>query len=345
MRAAVMRGDAFVVEDRPLPKAGPGNVLARVRACGICGSDLHYFHHAPDIIAQAGRLGAATGEMEQVLRSGPVLGHEFVCELVEYGPDTEHSLPIGSRVVSMPFVVKGGAPVLVGSRADLGGAYAEYMELTESLLLPVPETVSDDAAALVEPFGIAVHAVNKAQLSGDETIVLMGCGPIGLAIAGVLQARGFRTILASDLSPARRRLALELGATETIDPATDDVVARAAGSVAGRGLVIFENTGAAGMLNRLVIGAPAGSQIVVTGIANGDESLIPMIAIAKELLLRFVIYYAAEEFAEALELIRTEQVNWRPLITGKVGLAGVTQAFSDLSDPERHAKILIDPWL
>ena len=304
MRAAVMRGDAFVVEDRPLPKAGPGNVLARVRACGICGSDLHYFHHAPDIIAQAGRLGAATGEMEQVLRSGPVLGHEFVCELVEYGPDTEHSLPIGSRVVSMPFVVKGGAPVLVGSRADLGGAYAEYMELTESLLLPVPETVSDDAAAL-----------------------------------------GFRTILASDLSPARRRLALELGATETIDPATDDVVARAAGSVAGRGLVIFENTGAAGMLNRLVIGAPAGSQIVVTGIANGDESLIPMIAIAKELLLRFVIYYAAEEFAEALELIRTEQVNWRPLITGKVGLAGVTQAFSDLSDPERHAKILIDPWL
>lgn len=340
-----MRGSAFVVEDRPLPTPGPGNVLARVRACGICGSDLHYFHHAPEMIAQAGRLGAPTDEMEQALASGPVLGHEFVCELVAFGPETERRLPLGSRVVSMPFVIKSGAPVLVGSRADSGGAYAEHMELTESLLLQVPDEVTDDAAALVEPFGIAVHAVNKAQLSGDETVVLVGCGPIGLAIAGVLRARGVSTIFASDLSPARRQLASELGATAVFDPAKADVVAHAAGKAPGRGLVIFENTGAPGMLNRLVLAAPTGSQLVVTGIANGDESLIPMVAIAKELVLRFVIYYGAEEFAEALDLIRAGRVNWQPLITGRVGLDGVTQAFADLSDPERHAKILIDPWL
>ena len=83
---------------------------------------------------------------------------------------------------------------------------------------------------------------------------------------------------------------------------------------------------------------------MVTGIAAGDESFIPMVAISKELLFRFVIYYSAAEFAEALELIRSGQINWRPLITGRVGLDGVTQAFADLSDPERHAKILIDPW-
>ncbi|MBX3481990.1 zinc-binding dehydrogenase [Phenylobacterium sp.] len=344
MRAAVMRGDRFEVEERPIPRPGPGNVLAKVRACGICGSDLHYFHHAPQIIARARALGADTSGMERALREGPVLGHEFVCEIVDFGPGTSKTLRAGDRVASMPFVMRGGAPVLVGSRPDTPGAYAEYMELTEALLLPVPDEVSDEAAALVEPFGIAVHAVNKAALRGDEACVVVGCGPIGLAIAAVLRARGFETIVAGDLSPTRRRLAAELGATAVVDARAESVVARAVEAAPGRPVAIFENTGAPGMLHRLVIEAPKDAQILVTGIAVGDESLTPMAAITKELKLQFVIYYAAGEFAEALELIRTGRVDWAPLLTGSVGLDGVTQAFADLSDPERHAKILVRPW-
>uniref|UniRef100_UPI0037C52DBE zinc-binding dehydrogenase n=1 Tax=Phenylobacterium sp. TaxID=1871053 RepID=UPI0037C52DBE len=285
-----------------------------------------------------------TEAMEQNLAAGPVLGHEFVCEVVDFGPETQRALPLGTRVVSMPFVMRGGAPVLVGTSPETLGAYAEFMELTEALLLPVPDETPDEAAALVEPVGIAVHAVNKAALSGDETIVLVGCGPIGLALAAVLKARGFRHIVASDLSPRRRELAGVMGADEVVDPASDSVIARAAARSPGAPLVIFENTGARGMLHRVVLEAPANSQIVVTGIAAGDESLVPIVAITKELLVRFVIYYSGEEFSEALALIRDDRINWRPLITGKVGLAGVTQAFADLSDPERHAKILIEPW-
>ena len=344
MRAAVMRGDQFVVEKRPMPTPGPGNVLVKVRACGICGSDLHYFHHIDQIIERVRGMGAPTDDLERTVREGPVLGHEFVCEVVDFGPETQRTLRVGTRVASMPFVTKNGAPVLVGSRPDAGGAYAEFMELTEALLLPVPDEVSDDAAALVEHVGIAVHAVNKAELTGNETAVVIGCGPIGLAVAAVLSARGFRHILASDLSPKRRELAGQMGATEVIDAARESVIVRASAAAPGAPLVIFENTGAPGMLHRIVLEAPAGSQVVVTGIAAGDESFVPMLAITKELLFRFVIYYAGEEFAAALELIRSGQINWRPLITGKVGLSGVTQAFSDLSDPERHAKILIDPW-
>jgi len=344
MRAAVMRGDRFVVEERPMPEPGPGNVLVRVRACGICGSDLHYFHHIDKMIQRVRDLGAPTVEMERTVREGPVLGHEFVCEVVDFGAETERRLPVGARVASMPFVIKNGASVLVGSNPETPGAYAEFMVLTESLLLNVPDEVPDEAAALVEPVGIAVHAVNKAQLNGDETAVVVGCGPIGLAVAGVLRARGFRHIVASDMSPKRRELAGQLGATVVVDAAKESVVARAAALAPGATLVIFENTGAPGMLHRTVLDAPAGTQVVVTGIAAGDESFIPMVAISKELLFRFVIYYSAAEFAEALELIRSGQINWRPLITGRVGLDGVTQAFADLSDPERHAKILIDPW-
>ncbi|MBL8772977.1 MAG: zinc-binding dehydrogenase [Phenylobacterium sp.] len=344
MRAAVMREGRFEVEPRPIPKPGPGNVLARVRACGICGSDLHYFHHAPEIIARAKGLGADTSAMERTLREGPVLGHEFVCEIVDFGPGATRALPAGTRVVSMPFVLRDGAPVLVGSSPETPGAYAEYMELTEALLLPAPDSVPDEAAALVEPFGIAVHAVNKAALRGDETCVVVGCGPIGLAVAGVLRARGFEAILAADLSPRRRELALALGATVAVDPRRDSVLALAADQAAGRPVVVFENTGAAGMLHRLVLEAPKDSRIVVTGIAAGDESLLPMVAITKELQLQFVIYYTAEEFAEALQLIAGGRVAWRAMLTGEVGLDGVTQAFADLSDPEQHAKILVRPW-
>lgn len=345
MRAAVMRGDRFVVEERPTPRPGPGNVLAKVRACGICGSDLHYFHHVGSIIERARSLGADTAEMERTVREGPVLGHEFVCEIVEFGPDTRKDLKPGDRVASMPFVIKAGAPVLVGSSPEASGAYAEYMELSESLLLPVPADVPDEAAALVEPIGIAVHAVNKAELEGGETVAVMGCGPIGLAVTAVLKARGVRDIIAADLSPKRRELARALGATEVIDAQAASAVTRA-GEVAGGGpVVIFENTGAPGMLHRLVLEAPKAASLVVTGIAAGDESFLPMVAVTKELKFQFVIYYTGQEFAEALELIRSGKINWRPLITGKVGLEGVTQAFADLADPERHAKILIDPWI
>ena len=106
MRAAVMRGDRFVVEERPMPEPGPGNVLVRVRACGICGSDLHYFHHIDKMIERVRDLGAPTVEMERTVREGPVLGHEFVCEVVDFGAETERRLPVGARVASMPFVIK-----------------------------------------------------------------------------------------------------------------------------------------------------------------------------------------------------------------------------------------------
>ena len=344
MRAAVMRGDRFVVEERPMPVAGPGDVLVKVRACGICGSDLHYFHHIDSMIDNVRALGGPAEGMARTLREGPVLGHEFVCEVVDYGPETVRTIEAGQRVCAMPFLMRDGAPVLIGSTPEAGGAYAEYMLLSEALLLPVDEATPDEAAALTEPLGIAVHAVNKALMRPQDVPVIVGCGPIGLATIAVLKARGAAHIIASDLSPKRRALAAIMGASVVIDPGQGSVVAAAQTAAPAAPLVIFENTGARRMLHSLVLEAPPNTRIIGTGIPAGEESFIPMLAIAKELQFTFVIYYSAEEFAEALNLLRDGAVDWRPLITGKVGLDGVTQAFADLSDPERHAKILIDPW-
>jgi 2-desacetyl-2-hydroxyethyl bacteriochlorophyllide A dehydrogenase len=345
MRAAVLRCDRIVVENVPTPKPGSGDVVVKVRACGICGSDLHFSKHMHHIIDSARTMGVSTAEFERSINQGVILGHEFVGEIVDFGPDTQRNLRAGTRVCSMPFVLKSGAPVLVGSNPETTGAYAEYMLLTEALLLPVNDIVSDEAAALVEPVGIAIHSVNKAALTDDHAAIVVGCGPIGLAIIAVLKARGVKRIIASDLSPKRRELAGLMGATHVVNGASESVVAKTTAVAPGAAVVIFENTGARGMIQRLVLEAPQNTTVVITGIAMGDEGFTPLLAVSKELTFKFVIYYTPQEFAEALEMVTTGKINWKPLITGKVGLDGVAQAFTDLADPERHAKILIDPSL
>jgi len=343
MRAAVLREHRFQVEDLPTPQPGPGQVLVKVRACGICGSDLHFFKHADHMVEQARKLGAPTAELERGLATGLVLGHEFVGEIVAFGPDAGQALKLGDRVCSMPFVLKDAGPALIGSNPETSGAYAEYMVLTAALCLKVDAAIPDEAAALTEPLGIAVHAVNKAAMQPGDVAVVIGCGPIGLAVTAMLKIRGVSTIVASDLSPRRRALALEMGATQVIDGRQESAVMAAAQAAPAARMVIFENTGAPGMLGRLVVEAPQNAKLVVSGIAAGEESLIPLVAIMKELQISFIIYYTPEEFAEALALIRDGKLNWKPLVTGTVGLADVNDAFKALEDPEIHAKILIDP--
>jgi threonine dehydrogenase-like Zn-dependent dehydrogenase len=339
MRAAVMRDRAFTIEDRPMPVPGPGEVLLRTRLCGICGSDLHQFKHAREIDALARSMGA----QGQDLSKGMVLGHEYVGEVVAFGPDTVQSLAVGDRVVSVPFLIRDGAPVPIGANVEVDGAYAEYFLGTEALLLKIPESVPDAAAALVEPLGIAVHAAAKSMLAaaGDVPCVVLGCGPIGLAIVAVLKVRGVSNIVASDFSTKRRTLALRMGASAAVHPQEQPVFEALA---APGPAVIFDCTGVRGVLSQTINAAPAGSQIVVAGIPQGEDSFNPMIAIAKELNLQFVLYYTPEEFAEALAAVASGQLDWQPLVTGTVGLAGIAGAFKALEDPEAHAKIMIDPW-
>jgi 2-desacetyl-2-hydroxyethyl bacteriochlorophyllide A dehydrogenase len=282
------------------------------------------------------------GAPGQDLTKGMVLGHEYVGEIVAFGPETQQSLEVGDRVVSVPFLLRAGAPVPIGANVEVDGAYAEYFLGTEALLLKIPDDVPDAAAALVEPLGIAVHAVAKSFLNGNShPCVVLGCGPIGLAIAAVLRMRGVETIIASDFSPKRRQLAQAMGATQTVHPKETSPFSLLAPAVPA---IVFDCTGVRGVLSQAIIEAPNGSQIVVAGIPQGEDTFNPMIAIAKELNLQFVLYYAPEEFAEALQAIAGGNLDWKPLVTGTVGLDGIAEAFAALGDPETHAKIMIDPW-
>lgn len=359
MRATVMRNKKLVGADVATPQPGPGEVLVKTLACGICGSDLHALKHAERLVEGARRSG---GPFVMDLKRDIVMGHEFCAEVVDYGPQTERRIKVGSRVCAMPVLIRPTGVETVGYSNDNPGGYGEYMRLTERLLLEVPNGLSTERAALTEPLAVGYHAVEKAHLSGDDAPLVIGCGPVGLAVITALKLKGVHPIVAADFSPRRRQLAQQMGADVVVDPKEksphESWRAMAAYTdpskapqlppwlpgPALRPAVIFECVGVPGMIDSIMTAAPANARVVVVGVCMERDSFEPMFGINKELNLQFVLGYTGEEFARTLHNLAEGKVNGDPLITGKVGVEGVAQAFEDLASPETHAKIIVEPW-
>ena len=337
MRAAIFRGGDIVVDTLPEPKPAQGQVLVKTLACGICGSDLHAAKHAHrmvDISRRAGRL-------PMDLSRDVVMGHEFCCEVIDYGPGTEKKVKPGTRVCAMPVMLEADGPKGMGYSNAYVGGYAEQMLLAAPLLLEVPNGLSTEHAALTEPLAVGVHAVEKGTLKGDETPLVVGCGPVGLAVIVALRLKGIRPIIAADFSPKRRELAVRMGADIVIDPAKEDAYVKLA---PGKRVALFECVGVPGIIQQMMEKAPRDARIVVVGVCMESDTIEPMFGIVKELSLQFVLGYTPEEFARSLRLLADGQVDAPSLITAKVGLEGVKGAFAELGNPERHTKILVEPW-
>ncbi|WP_066916546.1 zinc-binding dehydrogenase [Mycobacterium interjectum] len=337
MRAAVLRDGRMVYrDDVPEPVPGPGQVLVGVKACGICGSDLHFAAHGDEVVEMTAQVAAGAGGMAVDLNSDVFMGHEFSAEVLEAGPDTE-THPPGTLVTSLPLLLSaGGVEPIVYSNSTIGG-YAERMLLSAPLLMPIPNGLDLKHAALTEPMAVGLHAVNKSNIQPGETALVLGCGPIGIAIVASLRARGVENIVAADFSPKRRELATAMGAHQTVDAAQGspfDTVNPA---------VVFEAVGVPGIIDDVLRRARPGTRLVVAGVCMQPDTVHPFFAIAKEINVQFVLAYNPEEFADSLRALAEGEIDVTPLITGEVGLEGVGQAFDDLADPERHCKILVTP--
>ena len=158
MRAAIFRNGEIVVDTMPEPKPAAGQVLVKTLACGICGSDLHARKHADRMVEMARRL---PGRKPMDLARDVVFGHEFCCEVLDYGPGTERKLKPGTRICSMPALLTPEGPKGIGYSNDYIGGYAERMLLSEPLLLEVPNGLAAEHAALTEPLAVGVHAVPR----------------------------------------------------------------------------------------------------------------------------------------------------------------------------------------
>src|SRR5262245_35629331 len=342
MRAAVMRERRLVVDDVAEPVPGPGQALVKTLACGICGSDLHALRHAERMVEAARDAGAVAFVMD--LARDVVMGHEFCAEVLEYGPGCTPRLQPGTRVCAMPIVLHAGGVASVGYSNEFPGGYGERMLLAEPLLLPVPNGLPTEAAVLTEPLAVGEHAVAKARLEKTDVPLVVGCGPVGLAVIAALRRRGREPIVASDFSPARRRLALEMGAHVAFDPAETSPFTRLAEQAPGRPALVFECVGVPGMLARLCREAPAGPRIVVAGVCMEEDRLRPLGRRVKGLQRQFVIGCRPDECAGTLRGIAGGELDTGPVVTGKVGVDGVAEAFDAPASPEHHAKILVEPW-
>src|SRR5260370_9345537 len=216
MRAAIFRNGDIVVDTLPEPKPGAGQVLVKTLACGICGSDLHARKHAHRMVELSRHF---PGRKPMVLTRDVVFGHVFACEILDYGAATQRKLKAGTRVCSLPALLTSEGPQGIGYSNDNVGGYAERMLLSEALLLEVPNGLAAEHAALTEPLAVGIHAVEKANARGDEVPLVIGCGPVGLAVIAALELKGLHPIVAADYSPARRALAEKLGADIVVDPA------------------------------------------------------------------------------------------------------------------------------
>jgi len=378
MRAVVCSSAELEVVEWPEPVPGRGQVRIEVLRCGICGSDLHARHGCDAWAALAARAG-----YDRFARSEEriIFGHEFCGEVAEHGPKCRKGSPTGTRVVALPLLRGSRGVDTVGLSVHAPGAYAEQMLVEESLMMPVPNGLASDVAALTEPMAVAWHAVRRGEVRKRTVAIVIGCGPIGLSVILLLKAKGVRTVVASDFSPARRALATACGADVVLDPAHEsplNAVERrghltdipsalelAVGTreklerlpfgwwhawrlgealgAAPKHPVIFECVGMPGVIESVIDGAPLFSRVVVVGVCVGVDEITPAMAINKEIDLRFVLGYTPLEFRDTLHMLADGDIDPAPLITGTVGLDGVDAAFTALGSPDAHAKILIDP--
>jgi threonine dehydrogenase-like Zn-dependent dehydrogenase len=379
MKAVSCLEGTLSVVDLPEPQPTAGQLLLDVRRCGICGSDLHAKDHSDEVAD----VTKATGYDDFMRRSTPVvMGHEFCGEVAERGKGAAKEFTPGTRVVSFPLLRAHGGVHMTGLSPLAPGGYAERVLAEAALTFVVPNGLDEDTAALTEPMAVGLHAVRRSDVGKRDVAVVIGCGPVGLAVICHLKTKGVRTIIASDLSPGRRALAARCGAHVVVDPAEESPyepfeskkgfitkatdlfelgvgsmeklrkvpgwehmyrVADTFGAAGPKQPVIFECVGVPGMIDAVLGSAPQGARVVVVGLCMGEDRFRPSMAIGKEIELRFVLSYTPLEFRDTLHMLADGKLDASALVTGTVGLDGVGAAFTALGDPERHAKILIDP--
>ncbi len=334
-RAAVLHGIADLrIEQRPVPEPGPQEVLVEIRAVGVCGSDVHYYHH--------GRIGRF------VLQAPMVLGHEPSGVVVGVGAEARRHR-IGTRVALEPGIPCGRCEQCRAGRYNLcpdvrffatppiDGAFAEYVSIHEDFAHPVPGSMSFDAAALLEPLSVGIWACRKGQVTGGVDVLVTGAGPIGLCAAQAARAFGAGTVTVADLNPRRLALAAELGASATVDLGAGPLAA------AGGGYdVLLECSGAqAAVREGIGVLRPAGRAVLV-GMGQ-DEVTLPVSTLqGRELVLTGTFRYA-NTYPTAIALVTGGQVSLDPLVTDHFGLADAEAAVLAGRTRPEAVKVVVTP--
>lgn len=340
MRTVVIHGPRDLrVEEREADTAGPGEVEVAIEAGGICGSDLHYYHH--------GGFGAVR------LKEPMILGHEVAGRIVAVGAGVE-GLAVGDRVAVSPSRPCGacrscleGLPNLCLDMRFYGsamsfphvqGAFRERLVTLASQCHKVGDGVSVAEAAMAEPLAVTLHAVARAGSLLDKRVLVSGCGPIGTLVVIAAKAHGAREVVATDVMDRVLGIAREVGADRTINVAEDAAALAAYGADKGTFDVQFEASG-----NERAVAAgievlrPRGT-LVQVGFGSGGMTVPQNALIAKEIEVRGSFRFHSE-FALAVDFINRGRVDLRPLLSGGYPLEEAVTAFEAAADRSRSMKV------
>lgn len=333
MRASVLkRARDLVVEERAVPQPDADQVLIRVAAVGVCGSDVHYFHE--------GRIG------DFIVDSPLVLGHEASGTIVAVGRDVLAGR-IGQRVSIEPQrscrvceYCKSGQYNLCPqiefyATPPIDGAFAEYVTIQQDFAHPVPDSVSDEAAALMEPLSVGVWANRKAQTEPGSRVLIAGAGPIGIVTVQTARAFGATEIVASDPVKERRDVALRYGATRAVDPLAESV---------DGGFDAFIDASGSPIAVKQGIQALRSAGIAVLVGMGADEVALPVSTIQNRELIVTGVFRYANTWPAAIALVASGAVDLDALVTGRYGLANVAEALESASSPGT-LKSLVMPGL
>lgn len=315
----------------PLPHVGAADVLVRVAVCGICGSDLGY-------LAKGGTRGPTGTPMP--------LGHEFSGVIEEVGAQVADLRP-GMRVVVNP------DDDGIGNGGPEGG-FSEWVLVKNARvggnIHPLPDALSFERAALVEPLSVALHGVNRARVKPESKVVVYGAGVIGLGIVVGLRRRGVHDIVVVDLQDERLEVARRLGASATVNPAQEDLQAalgRLHGTSQKYGFasvntdIFIDAAGAASLLQKTVAMCASGTRIVVVAVYRQPVALDLVMVMAKEIELAGSIAYPGDEFQEVIGMLAQGDVDVGPLITHRFPFSAALAAFEQARDATRALKVMI----
>ena len=318
-RALLLREHEIAVQPAGVPEPGPHQVLIEVAAVGICGSDVHYYEH--------GRIA------DFVVRAPLVLGHEASGTIRAVGAEVDDRT-VGQRVAMEPQETCGRCPQCQAGRYNLcphvsffatppvDGAFAQYVVLDASRAHPVPDSLSDEAAALIEPLSVAVWAGRKAAIEPGDRVLVTGAGPVGLLCADVARARGASWVGVSDTNDRRLQVARDRGASQAVNAMAGPLVEQIEPVD-----VILECSGALpAVRSAFDVAAPA-ARVVLVGMGASDMELPVATIQVKELWVTGVFRYA-NCYPAAIGLAASGAVDLDSLVTGKFGLEQVEAALT-----------------
>jgi L-iditol 2-dehydrogenase len=324
------------LEDVPVPEPGPKEILVEIRAVGVCGSDVHYY--------EEGRIGSF------VVREPLILGHESMGTVVALGEDaTRHE--VGERVTLEPGVPDGTCRECRAGRYNLcpnvrffatppiDGAFTNYVSINEDFAFHLPDRLSDNAGALMEPLSVGIWACKKANVTAGDHVLVTGAGPIGLLAMQVAFAQGATEVTVTDVADERLEISRKLGASSTMNVAEDSL--EESGLEADVLIECSGNERALGDGIRRV--RPAGVAVVV-GMGPNEETSVPLAFIqTSEITLTGTFRYA-NTYPTAIDLAATGKVDLDAMVTSHYGLAETEEALQASGKDPANVKPMVMPF-